>query len=212
MGENGVNRHGHTHGHAYSPLKEEDVEKGQSRQLSYVGMAEETTEVNRCAGQFMNFCHKCSNVEDDFAGAVADDDDEYTKKIILTGLEAGVAGTYCWFFERIIHNSYCDFIYDCHCTWTWAGGWDDCNVHNKEGKPKCPWCMARQSVEWTTNILPFFCMIIAYLYMLYNRKRCDYVIVRLAVAMATYFLIGAIVGLIFYLASPDYNYFLGIKS
>ena len=195
---------------AYSPLprdKEVDnVEKGESPELPYMLMGHHQGEGLPLTGKFMNFCHQCAGIEDQ-----VDDEDEYMKKMILTGLEAGVAGTYCWFFERIIHNSYCDFIYDCHCTWTWAGGWDDCNVHNTEGKPKCPWCLARESVEWTTNILPFFCMIVAYLYTLYHRKRCDYVVARFLFPPMIYFIVGALVGLVFFIAS-DYNYFLGIKS
>ena len=55
-------------------------------------------------------------------------------------------------------------------------------------------------------------MIVAYLYTLYHRKRCDYVVARFTIPILTYFIVGALVGLVFFIASPDYNYFLGIKS
>ncbi len=33
----------------------------------------------------------------------------------------------------------CDLLYDCGCTWAWAGGVAPCNIHQSEG-PHCPWC------------------------------------------------------------------------
>ena len=200
-----------------SGIDDDDVEKGagrETRAARYALMSEGSGGHmgQQCLGGFLNFCHQCADIDEDPAGGVAYDEDEYMKKILFTGMETGLAGTYCYFFQFIIHNTYCDFIYDCHCTWTWAGGWQDCNVHNKEGKPKCPWCLARQAVEWTTNILPFLCMFAVYIYALYRRKKCDYIIARIAAATVTYFVVGAIVGLAFFLASPDYNYFFGYKT
>ena len=43
-------------------------------------------------------------------------------------------------------------------------------------------------------------------------KKCDYILARIAAATATYFIAGAIVGLVFFLASPNYDYFMGIKT
>ena len=196
----------------------EDIESGVDRKARAKrygligGRMENEPMTQECLGRFSRFCHQCSNIKEDPAGGIADGEDEYMKKIIFTGLETGLAGTYCYYFQFIIHNTFCDFIFNCHCTWTWAGGWEDCNVHNTEGKPKCPWCMARQSVEWTTNILPFLCMFAIYIYTLYHRKKCDYILARIAAATATYFIAGAIVGLVFFLASPNYDYFMGIKT
>jgi hypothetical protein len=33
----------------------------------------------------------------------------------------------------------CDLLYDCGCTWAWAGAVAHCNIHQSEG-PHCPWC------------------------------------------------------------------------
>lgn len=63
-----------------------------------------------------------------------------------------VAVVFVW--EYVFHNPLCstyeqpsrvthsqdsaDLLFKCGCTWNWAGGWDDCNVHNVTG-PRCPW-------------------------------------------------------------------------
>lgn len=39
-------------------------------------------------------------------------------------------------------KKYADLLFKCGCTWNWAGGWDDCNVHNVTG-PRCPWYVLR---------------------------------------------------------------------
>jgi len=35
---------------------------------------------------------------------------------------------------------YCGFLFDCGCTWPWAGLDVDCNNHNPDALHKCPWC------------------------------------------------------------------------
>ncbi len=47
--------------------------------------------------------------------------------------------SYTWDF--CMHNWLCDAMFHCGCTWPWAGGWDNCNVHNLTG-PHCPFCAA----------------------------------------------------------------------
>lgn len=47
------------------------------------------------------------------------------KKVSLTTIESLVAIIYCYYFERIIHNSFCAWLFLCHCTWSWKGGWKD---------------------------------------------------------------------------------------
>ena len=44
-------------------------------------------------------------------------------------------------FMKVFHDPFCGFTLGCGCSWTWAGGWANCNVHNKDG-PRCPWCVA----------------------------------------------------------------------
>jgi hypothetical protein len=136
------------------------------------------------------------------------DEDERFKKILFTSLETGLAGTFCYFFQFIIHNKFCDWLFNCGCTWNWEGGWVDCNFHNTDGKPKCPWCNARQSLWWTTSTLPFLMMFAVYIYMLYNRrKRCNYILARVAAAVSTYFVGASLIGLVYFIGAPDYKYF-----
>lgn len=51
-----------------------------------------------------------------------------------------VAG--CGVFEWVFENPMCSAMFGCGCTFPWAGGWDNCNVHNPTG-PRCPWCIAK---------------------------------------------------------------------
>lgn len=154
------------------------------------------------------FCHKCSGISEEERKA---DHNEVTRKGFTTSLEFILASGICYGFERVIHNKYCDFLFKCGCTWSWAGGWSDCNFL-KEGVPKCPWCMSRTYVAWTTDILPFITMLLTYIFTLYHRKACngqlDYAIVRLFAAVLAYFIIGFFVGLSFKLADPSYNHFV----
>lgn len=128
-------------------------------------------------------------------------------KLMWTFGEVVVASNFCFFFNNVIHNPYCNFLFRCGCTWNWEGGWDDCNYH-KHGVPKCPWCLAK-ATAWTTTLLPCLFMFAAYVYMLYNRrKRCDYIGVRYMVAISMYFIIGTIVGFIFFMFNYHYKDFL----
>eukprot|EP01095_Lingulamoeba_sp_RSL-Kostka_P017790 TRINITY_DN9476_c0_g2_i2.p1 TRINITY_DN9476_c0_g2~~TRINITY_DN9476_c0_g2_i2.p1 ORF type:complete len:209 (+),score=28.65 TRINITY_DN9476_c0_g2_i2:57-683(+) len=53
--------------------------------------------------------------------------------------------TYC--FDWVFENPICDILFKCGCTWNWEGGWDECNVHNTEGEPKCPWCNSQGFIQ-----------------------------------------------------------------
>ena len=146
----------------------------------------------------MNFCHQCSNIEPKEVQTISED--EYSMKLLVTGIESAVMGAYCYVFQFIIHNKFCNTIFLCGCTWNWDGGWVDCNYHNTDGSPKCPWCKARASVAWTTTFLPFVLMFIAYIFTLYHRKKCDNFILRILACTLTYFVSASIVGLVFFLA------------
>jgi len=139
---------------------------------------------------FGEFCMQCSAVQD------TDDLPLRRRKYCLTATEASVAVTFCFWFERIIHNKFCDFLFKCNCTWTWAGGWDDCNVWNQVGAPRCPWCTARANVSWTTDYLLFALMVISYFTALRLRKRID-ITARFALPVVVYFLVGTLVGYLF---------------
>lgn len=169
--------------------------------------------INCCAksrNHIVLFCHDCCGISIDQSL-----DHEITpitlgvngKKYLLGFLEVTFALNYCYWFQVIIHNKFCDFLFKCGCTWNWDGGWTDCNVHNKTGGPKCPWCMARANVSWTTDYLLTTLMIITYLYLLSKRKSLiGHPLFRLFAPIIIYFLSGIIVGMCF--LGGGYPYFI----
>ncbi len=42
-------------------------------------------------------------------------------------------------FSAVFFINYCDLVYQCGCTFLWAGAEMDCNIHNAH-PPHCPWC------------------------------------------------------------------------
>lgn len=51
------------------------------------------------------------------------------------GLFAAAAG-----FTYLFFINWCDWVYDCGCTFLWAGAAAHCNIH-QPGPPDCPWCV-----------------------------------------------------------------------
>jgi len=43
-------------------------------------------------------------------------------------------------FTGLFFINYCDFLYQCGCTFLWAGAAMECNIHNPH-PPHCPWCV-----------------------------------------------------------------------
>jgi hypothetical protein len=149
------------------------------------------------------FCKLCNINE-------FDEKREVYKKGTLTAIESCCAIIYCYYFERIIHNPFCNFLFKCGCTWTWKGGWIDCNYHNTQGLPKCPWCCVRQNFAWTTTTLLIVMMIISYFVSLYYRHKFSLIsgfLFRWMMPLASYTVSGIIVGVIFKLIY-HYPYFL----
>ena len=152
-----------------------------------------------CMRSMQQFCYSCSGVDSD------DDDATVTSKMRYTLAESTLAVTIYYAFQYIIHNPTCNFLFKCGCTWTWAGGWNRCNIWNSSG-PKCPWCMSRAYVSWTTDYLVFAIMLITFLFCLHRRKRVHYSI-RLLSPIIMYFVSSIIVGLAFKIAT-NYPYFI----
>jgi hypothetical protein len=40
----------------------------------------------------------------------------------------------------IVVTPLCGLLFDCGCTWPWAGLADHCNIHDKDAIHRCPWC------------------------------------------------------------------------
>lgn len=51
-----------------------------------------------------------------------------------TLLFSGAAG-----FSGVFFINWCHMVYQCGCTFIWAGYADHCNIHNP-APPHCPWC------------------------------------------------------------------------
>eukprot|EP01102_Stenamoeba_stenopodia_P004219 TRINITY_DN1447_c0_g1_i1.p1 TRINITY_DN1447_c0_g1~~TRINITY_DN1447_c0_g1_i1.p1 ORF type:complete len:212 (-),score=12.46 TRINITY_DN1447_c0_g1_i1:160-741(-) len=118
---------------------------------------------------------------------------------------------------NILHNSTCDFIFRCGCTWNWAGGWDKCNVHNASG-PKCPWCLATPAQAWTTSWLVLILMWLSAFLVSFARPRIFqryertkawtiYVLALIIIPFVMYCISSLIVAYGFKLSS-GYPYFL----
>ena len=174
----------------------------QALSASMVKMTTEPTEgaaaATTKASWAMDFCHTCAGI------TPQDPASERKAKAARCVVEVSCGVTCCYWFERIIHNKFCNFLFKCNCTWTWAGGWNDCNVHNTSGLPKCPWCTARSNVSWTTDSLLFVLMTLTFLVCLYFRpppaSRLDKVAnvtLRWAAPVIVYFLAGTFVGWLF---------------
>jgi hypothetical protein len=153
-----------------------------------------------CFWRLQQFCYTCSDV------TVADERAEVNNKLSWTAAEALLANIVYYGFQYVIHNPTCNFLFKCGCTWTWAGGWKHCNIWNTNGGPKCPWCMSRAYISWTTDYLVFALMIVTYIYCLYRRKQIKRYF-RLSAPIFMYFLSSIIVGLAFKVAT-GYPYFI----
>eukprot|EP00913_Durusdinium_trenchii_P005758 g5372.t1 len=109
----------------------------------------------------------------------------------------------CEGFQQVVHNKFCSWLFRCGCTWEWSGGWDNCNVHNASG-PKCPWCVARLSLAWTTDCLPLAVMLLAFSE---AKIRGWAWWLRLLLPVLSFFLLGTLVALCFKFTS-GYPYFI----
>lgn len=139
------------------------------------------------------FCSDCSGINAEPDENIAVRNNKYAAGV----LEGIFALNYCYWFSTIIHNKFCNFLFKCGCTWSWAGGWKDCNVHNLEG-PRCPWCLSRSNISWTTDYLLTALMIVTYFYLLSRRKKIiGHPLVRLFAPIFVYFSVGIIVGACF---------------
>lgn len=68
----------------------------------------------------------------------------FTELLLVVGI--------VYMFDWVMHNPTCGQLFQCGCTWNWAGGWDRCNVHDPH-QPHCPFCEARKRSAWTTTWL-----------------------------------------------------------
>lgn len=50
------------------------------------------------------------------------------------------AGFFVVLVALIIITPFCGWLFDCGCTWPWAGLESHCNIHNPDVQHQCPWC------------------------------------------------------------------------
>lgn len=114
-----------------------------------------------CCRQLKHFARQCCDESE------LDSPEERRNKRMWTSVEVFTACCFQYSFQYIIHNPTCNVLFRCGCTWEWNGGWKNCNIW--DDGPKCPWCMSRAYVSWTTDYLIFFLMILTYICLLYRR-------------------------------------------
>lgn len=125
--------------------------------------------------KFWSFCHACADttVEESVI-----EPEVYRRKLAVTAVETAVEVYLVYLWDYCVHDKFCDFIFHCGCTYIWDGGWDDCNVHNTTGAPKCPWCTATAATAWTTTYMVQAVMLGVFLYLLSRRNSQWYAVTR----------------------------------
>jgi len=43
-------------------------------------------------------------------------------------------------FAAVFVTPYCGYLFECGCTWPWAGLDAHCNIHDAYAEHRCPWC------------------------------------------------------------------------
>lgn len=67
-----------------------------------------------------------------------------------------VAALICFAVTSVLFINFCNLVFDCGCTWLWAGADAKCNIHQAHGK-HCPWCshgMIGYGVIFSAVLLP----------------------------------------------------------
>lgn len=115
---------------------------------------------------------------------------------------------------RVFENPWCNLMFACGCRFDALGGWRDCNVHNPSG-PRCPFCSASALVNWASFCVPPMVQLALYVVLsLKLRKRpwWQQLIVQLLATVAAWILTEVSLGLMFFIATPSYGYFLGFGA
>lgn len=107
----------------------------------------------------------------------------WAKLLIFLG-SAGVTGA---FFINL-----CATIFQCGCTFLWAGADHSCNIH-MAGVKHCPWCAKDPT-------LALVMMVVSQLAISFWPMTCSWV-VRLAAALAAFPVAGAVAALVYGLQS-----------
>ena len=67
------------------------------------------------------------------------------------GLLTWVTGPRLWaglsmlVFTALFVTPYCGYLFECGCTWPWAGLDADCNIHQAHAEHRCPWCVSLEA-------------------------------------------------------------------
>ncbi|PCI17054.1 MAG: hypothetical protein COB62_07680 [Piscirickettsiaceae bacterium] len=52
------------------------------------------------------------------------------------------AGLFTVIAALVLITPLCGLLFDCGCTWPWAGLESHCNIHNPKAVHQCPWCVS----------------------------------------------------------------------
>lgn len=130
------------------------------------------------------------------------------------GIEATFVVGCSWAWNWAMSTATCGVIFRCGCTFPWAGGWDNCNVHRPTG-PRCPRCIMPTSSAWTQdNRLVAVIMLLGYVaatWILVKRSsqriRNKWGWIRFAMPLIMFVLYSLISGIIMVMAT-GYPYLL----
>ena len=52
------------------------------------------------------------------------------------------AGLTAVVFAAVFVTPYCGYLFECGCTWPWAGLDAHCNIYDAYAEHRCPWCVS----------------------------------------------------------------------
>ncbi len=55
------------------------------------------------------------------------------------------AGLTAVVFAAVFVTPYCGYLFECGCTWPWAGLDAHCNIYDAYAEHRCPWCTSLQA-------------------------------------------------------------------
>ena len=69
------------------------------------------------------------------------------KRRLRRGADVTLTRILCWGWTKVFLLPLCNVLFQCGCTWPWAGGISPCNIYDAT-LPDCPWCTAPGWAAW----------------------------------------------------------------
>jgi len=88
-------------------------------------------------------------------------------------------------FTSVFFINYCDLMFQCGCTFLWAGADAHCNIHH--GPKRCPFC----AIGWFGQLLVWLSMVMPQMYVALRKAQWSWS-KRLAIALLTFPVVGVV--------------------